>query len=99
MHDTPEHNGVAKHGNCTNLQIIQAMLHDSSLPKFLWAKVILHAIYLRNQTWTHAIGETTPYKLLNGNKPNLADIQPWGCKVQVHDVEGSKLVTCSKVGR
>ena len=99
VHDTPEHNGVAERGNHTNLQIVRAMLHDSGLPKFLWAEAISHAIYLRNRTWTRAIGETTPYELLNRNKPNLADIQPWGCKVRVHDVEGSKLDARSKVGR
>ena len=48
IHDTPEHNGVAKRGNHTNLQIVRAMLHDSGLPKFLWAEAISHAIYLRN---------------------------------------------------
>jgi hypothetical protein len=99
VHDTPEHNGVAERGNRTNLEIVRAMLHDSGLPKFLWAEAVSHAVYLRNRTWTRAIGNATPYELLNGSKPDLKLIQPWGCKVRVHDTGGSKLDARSKVGR
>jgi transposase InsO family protein len=99
VHDTPEHNGVAERGNRTNLEIVRAMLHDSGLPKFLWAEAVSHAIYLRNRTWTRAINDATPYELLNGDKPNLAGLQPWGCKVRVHDTTGSKLDGRSRIGR
>ena len=99
VHDTPEHNGVAERANRTNLEIVRAMLHDSGLPKFLWAEAVSHAVYLRNRTWTRAIGNTTPYELLTGQKPNLEGLQPWGCKVRVHDNGGSKLDGRSKVGR
>lgn len=98
VHDTPEHNGVAERGNCTNLEIICAMLHDNGLPKFLWAEAVSHAIYLCNHTWTRAIGNATPYELLNGQKPNMAGLHPWGCKVQAHNTEGSKLDGRSKIG-
>jgi transposase InsO family protein len=99
VHDTPEHNGIAERGNRTNLELVRAMLHDSGLPKFLWAEAVSHAIYVRNRTWTRAIGNTTPYELLTGSKPNMAGIQPWGCKVRVHDAGGAKLDARSKVGR
>ena len=75
------------------------MLHESGLPKFLWAEAIVHAVYLKNRTWTHTLGDTTPYEILNGQKPNLKNLQPWGCKVQVHDTGGSKLDGCSKIGQ
>ena len=52
IHDTPEHNGVLERGNRTYLEIFRAMLHDSSLPKFLWAEAVSHTVYLRNCTWT-----------------------------------------------
>ena len=99
IHDTPEHNGVAKRANRTNLEIVRAMLHDSGLPKFLWAKAVSHAVYLRNRTWTRAIGNATPYELLTGRKPNLERLQPWGCEVRVHDTGGSRLDGRSRVGR
>jgi transposase InsO family protein len=99
VHDTPEHNGVAERGNRTNLEIVRALLHSSGLPKFLWAEAVSHAVYLRNRTWTRAIGIATPHELLTGRKPNIASLQPWGHKVRVHDTGGSKLDGRSKVGR
>jgi hypothetical protein len=99
VHDTPEHNGISERGNRTNLEIVRAMLHDSGSPKFLWAEAISHAVYLRNRTWNRAIGNHTPYELLNGQKPNVGNLQPWGCKVRVHDTGGDKLDGRSMVGR
>jgi hypothetical protein len=72
VHDTPEHNSVAEHLNWTLLEKIWAMLHESDLQKFLWAEAVAHAVYLRNRTWTHTIGETTtPFELLDQQKPNI----------------------------
>ena len=75
------------------------MLHDSELPKFLWGEAAKHAVYLKNHTWTRALGETTPFKILMKKKPNLANLHPWGCRVRVHDTSGSKLDGRSKIGR
>ena len=101
VHDTPEHNGVSERGNRMNLEIARAMLHDSGLPKFLWAEAVSHAVYIRNRTWTRAIGDTTPYELLNGRKPSVKGLQPWGCQVRIHDggEDKSKLDGRSKIGR
>ena len=99
VHDTPEHNGVAERLNRTILEKVRAMLHDSDLPKFLWAEATAHAVYLKNRTWTRTIGDTTPFELLNGQKPNVGNLHPWGCKVRVHDTTGSKLDGRSSVGR
>ena len=99
VHDTPEHNGVAERLNRTLLDKVRAMIHDSELPRFLWAEATAHAVYLKNRTWTRTIGNTTPYELLNGHKPNIKDLHPWGCKVRVHNDSDSKLDGRSKVGR
>ena len=45
------------------------------------------------------IGGATPYEVLNGHKPNIGDLQAWGCKVHVHNAGNSELEGCSKVGR
>ena len=99
VHDTPEHNGVAERLNRTMLEKVRAMLHESDLPKFLWAEATAHAVYLKNRTWTRTIGETTPYEILNGRKLNLGNLHPWGCKVRVHNDSDSKLDGRSSVGR
>ena len=74
------------------------MLHDSGLPKFLWAEATSHAVFLKNCTWTRTIGETTPFELLTGSKPNIKDLHPWGCKVRVHVKSDSKLDGRSYIG-
>ena len=98
VHDTPEHNGVAECLNRTIMEKVRAMLLDSDLLKFLWAEAASHAVYLKNRTWTWAIGDTTPYEILVGSKPNLSNLHPWGCKVRVHSPGGSKLDSRSSVG-
>jgi hypothetical protein len=99
VHDTPEHNGVAERLNRTVLEKVRAMLHDSDLPKFLWAEATAHAFYLKNRSWTRTIGDTTPFEVLNGRKPNVGNLHPWGCKVRVHSTTGSKLDGRSSIGR
>ena len=101
VHDTPEHNGVSERLNRTIMEKVRAMLHDSGLPKFLWAEAVAHAVYLKNRTWTRTIGDTTPYEILHGRKPNLGDLHPWGCKVRVSPKVDtiSKLESRSFVGR
>ena len=99
VHDTPEHNGISERGNHTNLEIVHAVMHDSGLPKFLWPEAVSYAVYVRNRTWNRVLGNYTPYELLTGRKPNVRDMHPWGCKVRVHDTDGTKLDGRSKVGR
>jgi hypothetical protein len=99
VHDTPEYNGVAERLNRTIITKVRAMLHDSDLPKFLWGEATQHAVYLKNRTWTRTLGETTPFEILTGKKPDLSSIHPWGCRVRVHDTSGSKLDGRSKIGR
>ena len=65
------------------------MLHDSQLPKFLWAEATKHVVYLKNHTWTHALGDTTPFEILIKKKPNLANLYSWGCHVRVHEETGN----------
>jgi hypothetical protein len=90
-HDTPEHNGVAEALNRRLLERVRAMLHAAQLPKNLWAEAIQHAVWLKNRTSTKALGNSTPYEQLTGNKPNLANIPEWGQHTWVHNATGSKL--------
>jgi hypothetical protein len=36
---------------------------------------------------------------MTGDKPDLSNLHPWGCRVHVHDTSGSKLDGRSKIGR
>ena len=98
-HDTPEYNGVSECLNRTIITKVHAMLYDKELPKFLWSEATKHVVYLKNRTWTRALGDTTPFKILTKKKPNLANLHPWGCCVRVHDTSGSKLDGRLKIGQ
>jgi len=97
-HDTPKHNGVAEALNHCILEHVCAMLHQSSLPKFLWGEAVLHVNWLKNHTSTCALDNMTPYEALTGNKPNLLNLHEWGTKVWVHNATNSKLEGRLNVG-
>jgi transposase InsO family protein len=91
-HDTPQHNGVAESLNRHLLERVWAVLHQSDLPKNLWAEALHFAVWLKNCTSTQALGNnTTPYEKLYGNKPNLSGVPEWGQAIWVHFGTGSKL--------
>ena len=81
IHDMPEHNSVSEWLNCMIMEKVWVMLLDSSMPKFLWKEAVTHTVYLKNHTWTRTIGNTTPYEILYGWKPNIGNLHTWGCKV------------------
>ncbi len=59
MHDTPQHNRVAESLNHHLVERVQAILHQSGLPKNLWGEAIHFCIWLKNQMSTWAIGRAT----------------------------------------
>ena len=91
MHNTPQHNGVAEALNCQLVERMQALLHQSGLPKTLWAEALMFAVWLKNCTSTCALSTGTPFKRLHKSKPNLAGVPKWGQLVWVHNDAGSKL--------
>jgi hypothetical protein len=97
--DTPQHNGVAEALNRQILEHVRAMLHQSGLPKNLWAEAVQHAVWIKNRTSTKALGNITPYERLYGEKLNFADLPEWGQDVWVHSPGGSKLDARAKQAR
>ena len=97
--DTPQHNGIAESLNRRLLERVRAMLHQSRLPKNLWAEAVQHAVWIKNRTSTKALGNITPFERLYGEKPNLSDLHEWGQDVWIHDSTGSKLDARAKQAR
>jgi len=54
------------------------MLHDSGLPKFLWAEAFNAATYVHNRTPTKALGGRTPFEVLYGAKPDVSHLCAFG---------------------
>ena len=71
----PVSNGVAERAIGVLTNIMRAMLHDSGLPKCLWAEVFSTVTYVHNRTPMKALAGLTPYEVLHGTKPDLADLR------------------------
>ena len=54
------------------------MLHGSGLLKCLWAEAFSTAMYMHNRMLTKALDRLTPYEVLHGMKPDLADLCAFG---------------------
>jgi len=74
----PAPNGVAERAIEVLPAAARAMLHDAGLPQILWAEAFSTATYLRNRTLTRALDGLTPFELLYGMKPDLADLHMFG---------------------
>jgi len=98
MYNMPEQNGVSKRLNWTLLECTHTMLHASSLPKALWGKAIHHTVWLKNCTSTRVLNGQTPYKVLNGIKPELLKLCECDRKAWVHTIGNSKLNSRTREG-
>ena len=78
VHDSPQQNGVAKRGMCTQAEQACALLLSSGLPCFPWEEAMHHSAWLQDQTPTCALDGQTPYEMKNGKKPYLGGIQEFG---------------------
>lgn len=77
---TPEQDGVAKHKNCSSMDMVIDMLIDSGLPYKHWSKVAMTEVYLQNRLLT-TVTEITPYELRLNSKPReqntVQHLDPW----------------------
>jgi hypothetical protein len=79
MHDTPQHNAVAKTLNHRLLEHVHTLITQAGLPKMLWSKALHFTVRVKNHTLTCVLGTTTtPYKQFTGCKPSIAGIPKWG---------------------
>ena len=76
-------NGVAERSFRTLLDHVRALLIAANLPKSLWPLAFAHAVYLKNRLPTKALRDVVPEEVWTGKKPDLSDLQPWGCKCWV----------------
>jgi hypothetical protein len=60
------------------ITMARGMLMDLLLS--LWSEAISTAVYLKNHMPDKAIKDQTPYKILNGNKPLIRHLKPFGRK-------------------
>ena len=75
------------------------MMLASQLPHGLWGEALMHAVWMKNKTWTRVLpSRVMPYELVMGNTLVLRDIPEWGAVVWVHDTSSGKLSVCTNEG-
>jgi hypothetical protein len=60
------------------------MLHDQSLPLYLWAEACATAVYLQNRSPHRILGKMTPEKPFTGRRPDVEHIRIFGCLTFSH---------------
>nr|GEV96100.1 retrovirus-related Pol polyprotein from transposon TNT 1-94 [Tanacetum cinerariifolium]GEV96103.1 retrovirus-related Pol polyprotein from transposon TNT 1-94 [Tanacetum cinerariifolium] len=75
---TPQQNGVVERRNRTLVEAVRTMLIFSHAPLFLWAEAIATTCYTQNRSIIHRRFNKTPYKLIQGRKPNISYLHVFG---------------------
>nr|GEW04957.1 hypothetical protein [Tanacetum cinerariifolium] len=75
---TPQQNGVVERRNRMLVEAARTMLIFSRTPLFLWAESIATACFTQNRFIIHRRFNKTPYKLINGRKPNISFLHVFG---------------------
>lgn len=75
---SPQMNGTAERLNRTLMEKARALLSDSKMQKEMWGEAILTATYLLNRSPTKILTKT-PYEMWKGTKPDLKNLQLFGC--------------------
>lgn len=75
---------------CTILEKIRTMLIHLNLPYTLWPKIFAAACYLLNQLPTKFLDGKTPYESWYGHKPDLSNLQAYGCGAYIVDYKAKK---------
>ena len=81
---TPEQNGVAKRKNKSIVGAARAMLHDQSLPFFLWEEACSTTVYLQKRSPHRAVGNKTHEESFTGKKPEVSHFRIFGYLTYSH---------------
>ena len=83
--NTPQQIGANDRAGRTILNIVRCSLADSTLPNFLWGKLIKTAVYLSNRTPDAGLQNGAPNKALYGNDAYLGHLLVIGSRAFVHE--------------
>ena len=81
---TPHQNGVAERKNRLIVGATRAMLHDHSLPFFLWAEACSIVVYVLNRSLHCALGCKTPEEMFTGKVLEIGHFRIFGCLTYSH---------------
>ncbi|KAI3510729.1 hypothetical protein L1887_17862 [Cichorium endivia] len=77
---TPQQNGMVERRNVTLVEAARSMLNFANLPLSFWTEAIATACFVHNRSIINKRLQMTPYKILNGRKPNVKFFHIFGCR-------------------
>jgi hypothetical protein len=80
----PQQNGVAERKKRSIVKETKAMIHDQSLPMFLWEKASMTAIYFQNKSPHNILKNITSEEAFTGVKLEVGHFGIFGCPVYIH---------------
>ena len=87
---TSEQNGVTERKNRSIVGAARAMLHDQSLPFFLWAEACSTVVYLQNRSPNRAVENMTPKESFSGKKLEVSHFRIFCCLTYSHVPSGKR---------
>lgn len=82
---TPEQNGLSERYNRSAVEKARCLLFDAKLEVKFWAEAVNTAVYMKNRSPAAGLGgDTTPYEMWTGRKPNIGHLRIFGSPVMVH---------------
>ncbi|KAG7559384.1 Ribonuclease H-like superfamily [Arabidopsis thaliana x Arabidopsis arenosa] len=76
---TPQQNGVAERKNRHLMEVARSMMFHTNVPKRFWSDAVVLACYLINRTPTKILQDSSPFEVLNKNKPSINHLRVFGC--------------------
>jgi hypothetical protein len=80
----PQQNRVVERKNRAITGVERSMLHDQSLPLYLWAEACATTVYLQNRSPHKILGKMTPEEDFTNRRPDLEHIWIFGCSTFSH---------------
>jgi hypothetical protein len=75
----PRQNEVVERKNKAITDAARSMLHDQSLPLYLWVEACATAVYLQNRNPHRILGKLTPKDAFTDRRPDVEHIRIFGC--------------------
>nr|GEY76667.1 retrovirus-related Pol polyprotein from transposon TNT 1-94 [Tanacetum cinerariifolium] len=93
-------NGVIERRNRTLVEAARTMWIFSHAPLFLWAEAIATVCYTQNRSIIHRRFNKTPYKLIQGRKPDISYLNVFGalCYTKIDREDIGKLCAKGDIG-
>lgn len=90
LHETPPRghpmqNGPAERSGGVIIRKARSLLINARLPLDLWPLAFKAAMFLLNRSPIRALNWKTPYEILHGKQPNLANLYTFGCRAYMRN--------------